>query len=171
MSTNNDEAPQTHKGKVWVILSPFTPTYCSTVQHTQSLCDSLLLFPQGWSVHAWLESDSTRSIGWFRSRPASRSLAESCKSQGVFSSPCPMCPCASPAWQGLKACLSSLGSHTILKLTQTLTTHYPTAWKRKLARSVNKWVWRRAALQTSRLSQKTGLLGKIILEMSFIMDH
>lgn len=129
---------QTHKGKVWVIQSPFTPTYCSTAQSPSC--------PQGWSVHAWLDSDGTQSTGWFRSRPGSRSLAESCKSQGAFSAPCPMCPCASPAWQGLKACLSSLGSHTMLKLTQTLTTHYPTAWKQKLARSVNKWVWRRAAL-------------------------
>lgn len=70
--TNSDYSPA-H------IMGTHTEAQSNTAQHThaQGLGDLLFPFPQGSSVHARLESDSTQSIGWFRSRPGSPSLAES----------------------------------------------------------------------------------------------
>lgn len=64
------------------------------------LSHSLLLFPRGLSVHAWLDIDSTRSTGWLRSAPGSI-LAS--RIPRAFPSPCPMCPRANSMWRCLKA--------------------------------------------------------------------
>lgn len=78
--------------------------HTSAARHTLThLSHSLLLFPRGLSVHAWLDIDSTRSTGWLRSTPGSILASRIPQIPRTFPSPCPMCPRANSMWRCLKA--------------------------------------------------------------------
>lgn len=81
-----------------------TPAHTSAARRTLThLSHSLLLFPRGLSVHAWLDIDSTQSTGWLRSAPGSILASRIPQIPRTFPSPCPMCPRANSMWRCLKA--------------------------------------------------------------------
>lgn len=124
-----------YRGKLWPDPSSHEGNIHSSIAHhtLTHLSYSLFIFPRGLSAHARLEIDSTRSTGWLRSVPGPPSRAESYKSHGGISITVPnvsLCKLYVALPQG---CLGSPGSHTMLKLTQELTTQCAAALEWRLA--------------------------------------